>query len=65
MRLFHKVGDICQTRYGQLVLIVQRYDNGTSDFYKVRFIGNESGDNANFRTADLIRLVDVEDTCQP
>ena len=65
MRLFHKVGDICQTRYGQLVLIVERKNNGKSDFYKVRFIGNESGDNANFRTQDLIRLVNVEEPCQP
>ena len=65
MRYFHKVGDICQTRYGQLVLIVERKNNGKSDFYKVRFIGNEGGDNANFRPKDLIRLVDVEETCQP
>ncbi len=65
MRYYHTVGDICQTRWGQLVLIVQRHNNGTSDFYKVRFIGNEGGDNANFRTKDLIRLVDVEGTCRP
>ena len=65
MRHFHKVGDICQTQWGQLVLIVKRHNNGASDFYKVRFIGNEGGDNANFRTADLVRLVDVEGACQP
>ena len=60
MTHFHTVGDICQTQWGQLVLIVKRHNNGTSDFYKVVFIGNESGTNANFRTCDLIRLVDTQ-----
>ena len=65
--IYFQVGDICQTEWGALVLIIQRYDNGTSDFYKVRFLGH--GDHwsnfANFRTRDLTRLVAVEDTCQP
>ena len=57
-RHFHKVGDICETRYGQLVLIVEHLNDGNSDFYKVRFIGNESGFNHNFRTRDLVRVVE-------
>ena len=57
-RYHHNVGDICKTRYGQLVLIVERLNSGNSDFYKVRFIGNESGFNHNFRTRDLIRVVE-------
>ncbi len=65
MRYNHKVGDICQTRYGALVLIVEHLNRGKSDFYNVVFLGNNSGNNANFRTKDLIRLVDVEETCQP
>ena len=65
MRYHHNVGDICHTRYGQLVLIVDTVTTAEEIFYNVRFIGNESGTNANFRTKDLIRLVDGEDTCQP
>ena len=53
----HNVGDICETRYGQLVLVVEHRNNGKSDFYTVRFIGEERGRNAYFRTRDLIRLV--------
>ena len=57
-RHFHKVGDICETRYGQLVLIVEHCVSGKSDFYNVAFLGNESGTNANFRTRDLVRVVE-------
>lgn len=57
-RHFHKVGDICETRYGQLVLITEHCNGGNSDFYNVIFLGNESGSNANFRTRDLVRVVE-------
>ena len=57
-RYHHNVGDICKTRYGQLVLIIEHCNNKNSDFYNVMFLGNESGTNANFRTRDLVRVVE-------